>query len=75
WFGCSERRFGVACALVMARSADPRAALLILFASLALAYGIQQLSVASEIRGLYWLIAGGLGLRAANDRERFLASR
>jgi hypothetical protein len=59
----------------MARSADPRAALLIVFASVALAYGIEQLSVASEIRGLYWLIAGGLALRAAHDRERFLAAR
>ncbi|HVZ31056.1 MAG TPA: hypothetical protein VG963_01440 [Polyangiaceae bacterium] len=42
---------------------------------MALAYGIEQLSVAAEIRGLYWLVAGGLALRAANDRERFLAAR
>ena len=59
----------------MARSADLRAALLIVFALAALSYGIWQLATGADLRAVYWLGAGGLALKAASDRERFLATR
>jgi hypothetical protein len=59
----------------MARSDDAISVLLVLTAACALGYGLWALAQSSEVSGLYWLVVGGLSLAAANDRERFFASR
>jgi hypothetical protein len=59
----------------MARSDDALSVLLVLTAAGALGYGLWALAQGAEMPGLYWLVAGGLSLAAANDRERFFASR
>jgi hypothetical protein len=41
----------------------------------ALLFGSWRLASAPELPALYWLIAGGLFLKAGSDRERALASR
>jgi hypothetical protein len=37
--------------------------------------GLWRLASAPELPALYWLIAGGLCLKAGSDRERALAAR
>ena len=41
----------------------------------ALLVGLWRLASAPELPALYWLVAGGLCLKAGSDRERALASR
>jgi hypothetical protein len=48
---------------------------LVFGAACALGHGVWALGEASELPALFWLIAGGLALKAASDRERFVASR
>lgn len=49
--------------------------ILLLIAAGALGIGLWQLAAPGELRALYWLVAGGLALKAANEREQVLASR
>jgi hypothetical protein len=59
----------------MARNRDVISMILVFAAAGSLGYGVWGLGGSSEVRALYWLVAGGLALKAANDRERFVASR
>ena len=60
---------------VMTSSSDVMTKILLLVAVSALGIGLWQLAAPGELRALYWLVAGGLSLKAASDREHFLASR
>jgi len=64
-----------ATALVMTSSSDLMTKILLLIALGALGMGLWQLAAPAELGALYWLVAGGLSLKAASDREHFLASR
>jgi Na+/serine symporter len=59
----------------MARSADIPFKALVFLAALALGYGIWALAEQRELGALYWLVAGGLALKAASDWERSVAAR
>jgi hypothetical protein len=59
----------------MVRSGHALSLLLVLAACAALGYGVWALADGSELVAVYWLIAGGLALGAASDRERFIAAR
>jgi hypothetical protein len=48
---------------------------LVFIAALALAYGVWSFGENAELTALYWLIAGALALKAASDRERWIAAR
>lgn len=48
---------------------------LLVSAAAALLFGLWRLASAPELPALYWLVAGGLCLKAGSDRERALASR
>lgn len=39
---------------------------------LALAYGMWRLAEPPQLAGLFWLVLGGLGLKAAHDGQRWL---
>jgi hypothetical protein len=41
----------------------------------ALTIGLWRLAMPSELPALYWLVAGGLCLKAGSDRERAHAAR
>ena len=59
----------------MARNPDAVSLVLVLMAAVSFGYGLWILSGPSELPGLYWIIAGGLALEVASERERFLAAR
>ena len=59
----------------MARKPDVISLGLVLLAAAGFAYGLWSLAEPSELPGLYWLVASGLGLQVASERERFLAAR
>jgi hypothetical protein len=59
----------------MASSSDVMTKILVLVAAGALGIGLWQLAAPTELGALYWLVAGGLLLKTASDREHFLASR
>lgn len=48
---------------------------LVLFSCASLVYGVWALAQPVELWALYWLVSGGLGLAAANDREQSFAAR
>lgn len=48
---------------------------LVFFACGSLAYGMWALAERAELWALYWLVAGGLALAAAHDREQSFAPR
>lgn len=49
--------------------------LLLVVSALAFVHGLWLLAESNEIAALYWLVAGGLCLKACSDRERVRASR
>jgi hypothetical protein len=49
--------------------------LLLVVSAAALLYGLWRLADASELVALYWLLGGGLCLKACSDRERARAAR
>ncbi len=49
--------------------------LLLIVSALSLIYGLWGLAAANELIALYWLVAGGLCLKACSDRERARAAR
>jgi hypothetical protein len=59
----------------VAQSSDWLSKWLLVVAVGAFSYGLWRLAVPSELPALYWLVAGGLCLKAGSDRERALASR
>lgn len=59
----------------MARKPDVISLLLVLLAAAGFAYGLWVLAGPSELPGLYWIVASGLALQVASERERFLAAR
>ena len=65
----------MATAPMMTSSSDLMTKILLLIAAGALGIGLWQLAAPGEVRALYWLVAGGLSLKAASDREHWLASR
>ena len=58
-----------------ANSPDWLSRWLLVAAAGALLSGLWRLASAPELPALYWLVAGGLCLKAGSDRERALASR
>jgi len=60
---------------MMTSSSDVMTKILLLVAAGALGIGLWQLAAPGELRALYWLVAGGLALKAASEREHVLASR
>jgi hypothetical protein len=58
-----------------AQSSDRISQCLVVVAVGALTFGLWRLAAPSELPALYWLVAGGLCLKAGNDRERTLAAR
>jgi hypothetical protein len=58
-----------------AQSSDRVSQGLVVIAVGAFTYGLWRLAAPSELPALYWLVAGGLCLKAGSDRERALAAR
>lgn len=63
--------------MALSRTAQPDliSQCLVVVAVGALTYGLWRLAAPSELPALYWLVAGGLCLKAAGDRERARAGR
>jgi len=59
----------------MARKPDTISLVLVLLSALGFAYGLWALGETPELSGLYWIVAAGLALMVASERERFLAAR
>lgn len=59
----------------MVRNPDAVSVALVLTAAIAFSYGLWSLASASEVPGVYCLIAGGLVLQVASERERGLGPR
>jgi hypothetical protein len=59
----------------MARKPDMISLALVLLSAAGFAHGLWTLAGPSELPGLYWIVASGLGLQVASERERFLAAR
>lgn len=78
--GCFDAHFGVAfppamAILSSAQNSELVTKLLLVVSAVSLLYGLWRLAGASELEALYWLVAGGLCLKACSDRERARASR
>jgi hypothetical protein len=58
-----------------AQSSDRISQGLVVIAIGAFTYGLWRLAAPSELPALYWLVAGGLCLKAGSDREHALAAR
>lgn len=61
--------------LSSAKNSELVTRLLLVVSAGALLYGVWGLAEANELTALYWLVAGGLSLKACSDRERARASR
>lgn len=61
--------------LSSAQSSELVTKLLLIIAAAALLYGLWRLAEPSELSALYWLVAGGLCLKACSDLERARAAR
>ena len=61
--------------LSSAQNSDLITKLLLLASAGALSYGLWRLAEAGELTALYWLVAGGLCLKACSDWERSRATR
>ncbi|MEY2930456.1 MAG: hypothetical protein RL033_1205 [Pseudomonadota bacterium] len=61
--------------LSSAQNSDLITKLLLLVSAASLSYGLWQLAEARELLALYWLVAGGLSLKACSDRERSRGTR
>ncbi len=59
----------------MASKLDALSVGLVSFAIAAFAFGLSGLAERAELGAVYWLVAGGLALLAASERERFVAAR
>jgi hypothetical protein len=49
--------------------------LLLVVSAASLLYGLLLLAESNELAALYWLVGGGLSLKACSDRERARAAR
>ena len=61
--------------LSSAQNSELLTKLLLVVSAVAFVYGLSQLAEGSELTSLYWLVAGGLCLKACSDRERSRAAR
>jgi hypothetical protein len=48
---------------------------LLIVSAASLLYGLWRLAESSELVALYWLVGGGVCLKACSDRERARAAR
>lgn len=53
-------------------SASFVSALLFVLSVLALGYGMWALAEPPQHHGMFWLVAGGLGLKSVHDRQRWV---